>query len=168
MTEPHEVFLRSEAIESLRRIQGIQRRRIAGFIESLALDPFLSGDYSVQDSSGRFIHIKILGSYAVTFWADHPVREIKMIDIRRVAEKAGKPLRVLGFLAARKVKLDGFFDPALERESPGIFTPMRRRIRPFHHKDPFDRMLVAQCQIEGISILSSDPIFDAYGVRRVW
>lgn len=45
-----------------------------------------------------------------------------------------------------------------------------RRIQdlPFHHKDPFDRMLVAQCQIEGVSILSADAIFDAYGVRRVW
>jgi PIN domain nuclease of toxin-antitoxin system len=45
-----------------------------------------------------------------------------------------------------------------------------RRIQdlPFHHKDPFDRMLVAQCQIQGLSILSSDAIFDAYGVPRVW
>lgn len=45
-----------------------------------------------------------------------------------------------------------------------------RRIQdlPFHHKDPFERMLVAQCQIEGLTILSSDPSFDAYGVPRVW
>lgn len=38
----------------------------------------------------------------------------------------------------------------------------------FHHRDPFDRMLAAQCQIEGSTILSSDAIFDAYGVIRVW
>ena len=38
----------------------------------------------------------------------------------------------------------------------------------FHHKDPFDRMLAAQCQIEGLSIVSSDAIFDTYGVHRVW
>lgn len=45
-----------------------------------------------------------------------------------------------------------------------------RRIQdlPFHHRDPFDRMLAAQCQIEGRDILSSDAIFDAYGVMRVW
>jgi len=45
-----------------------------------------------------------------------------------------------------------------------------RRIQdlPFHHKDPFDRMLVAQCQIEGLSIVSSDAVFEAYGVNRVW
>ena len=39
---------------------------------------------------------------------------------------------------------------------------------PFHHRDPFDRLLAAQCQTEGLPILSSDPVFDAYSVRRVW
>lgn len=52
----------------------------------------------------------------------------------------------------------------------GIEASHCRRIQdlPFHHRDPFDRMLVAQCQIEERSILSSDAIFDAYGVRKVW
>lgn len=39
---------------------------------------------------------------------------------------------------------------------------------PFHHKDPFDRMLAAQSLAEGIPLLSGDTIFDAYGVNRVW
>lgn len=36
------------------------------------------------------------------------------------------------------------------------------------HKDPFDRMLVAQSQAENLPIVSSDKIFDRYGVRRIW
>jgi len=36
------------------------------------------------------------------------------------------------------------------------------------HKDPFDRMLAAQAMVEGLPILSSDTVFDAYGVERVW
>jgi PIN domain nuclease of toxin-antitoxin system len=36
------------------------------------------------------------------------------------------------------------------------------------HKDPFDRMLIAQAQAEGLPILSNDLAFDAYGVRRIW
>jgi len=40
---------------------------------------------------------------------------------RIVAVKAEKPVRVLGFLASRKVKLDGFFDPALELRIAGDF-----------------------------------------------
>jgi PIN domain nuclease of toxin-antitoxin system len=39
---------------------------------------------------------------------------------------------------------------------------------PAHHKDPFDRMLVAQAQAENLAIVSSDPVFDHYGVRRLW
>ena len=37
-----------------------------------------------------------------------------------------------------------------------------------HHKDPFDRLLVAQAQTESLTLVSNDKIFDQYGVRRVW
>ena len=38
---------------------------------------------------------------------------------------------------------------------------------PFHHRDPFDRLLVAQAQSEDLEIISTDKVFDAYGVKRV-
>jgi PIN domain nuclease of toxin-antitoxin system len=37
-----------------------------------------------------------------------------------------------------------------------------------HHGDPFDRMLVAQAQVEDVPIATADPRFAAYGVRVVW
>jgi len=39
---------------------------------------------------------------------------------------------------------------------------------PFHHKDPFDRMLIAQALVENLTVIGSDEVFDAYGVKRVW
>jgi PIN domain nuclease of toxin-antitoxin system len=39
---------------------------------------------------------------------------------------------------------------------------------PFHHKDPFDRLLVAQALVEQISIVSAGAALDAYGVNRLW
>ena len=39
---------------------------------------------------------------------------------------------------------------------------------PFHHRDPFDRMLVAQCLAEGLPLVRSDDALDAYGVQRLW
>jgi PIN domain nuclease of toxin-antitoxin system len=39
---------------------------------------------------------------------------------------------------------------------------------PHHHKDPFDRLLVAQALAESIPILSADPILDRYGAERLW
>lgn len=39
---------------------------------------------------------------------------------------------------------------------------------PFHHRDPFDRMIVAQAQAEGAVLVSADPALGAYGVQRIW
>ncbi len=39
---------------------------------------------------------------------------------------------------------------------------------PFHHKDPFDRLIIAQVQHENIPILSRDEIFDEYVIQRLW
>lgn len=39
---------------------------------------------------------------------------------------------------------------------------------PFHHRDPFDRMLIAQALSDDLVIVGSDEAFDAYGVQRIW
>jgi len=39
---------------------------------------------------------------------------------------------------------------------------------PFHHRDPFDRLLVAQAAAEDLILVSADSAFDAYGVTRLW
>jgi len=39
---------------------------------------------------------------------------------------------------------------------------------PFHHRDPFDRLLIAQASSESMSIVSADRAFRRYGVRQVW
>ncbi len=39
---------------------------------------------------------------------------------------------------------------------------------PGEHRDPFDRMLIAQAQAEDLSIVSNDRVFDSYHVHRIW
>jgi PIN domain nuclease of toxin-antitoxin system len=39
---------------------------------------------------------------------------------------------------------------------------------PNHHRDPFDRLLVAQSRVEEMPIVSIDNVLDAYGVKRIW
>lgn len=39
---------------------------------------------------------------------------------------------------------------------------------PFHHRDPFDRLLIAQSMSENLQIVSVDSRFDRYGVSRKW
>lgn len=44
----------------------------------------------------------------------------------------------------------------------------RAGLLPLYHRDPFDRLLVAQAQDLGIPILSADELLDRYDVKRVW
>lgn len=39
---------------------------------------------------------------------------------------------------------------------------------PLHHRDPFDRLLIAQSMIENLPIVSADSAFAQYGVERLW
>jgi PIN domain nuclease of toxin-antitoxin system len=39
---------------------------------------------------------------------------------------------------------------------------------PFHHRDPFDRLLIAQCQVERLAAVTADDRFAQYGVHVVW
>ncbi len=38
----------------------------------------------------------------------------------------------------------------------------------FHHRDPFDRLLIAQATVEKMTLASADKIFDDYGINRLW
>jgi PIN domain nuclease of toxin-antitoxin system len=39
---------------------------------------------------------------------------------------------------------------------------------PLHHRDPFDRMLIAQSQVEHLPVITSDPLFSKYKVKTLW
>ena len=50
----------------------------------------------------------------------------------------------------------------------GIAHIGRVETLPPHHGDPFDRLLVAQALEEDIPVVTADPIFRKYGVKRIW
>jgi PIN domain nuclease of toxin-antitoxin system len=58
---------------------------------------------------------------------------------------------------------NGFGILTIEPKHTAVVTTL-----PFHHRDPFDRLLIAQAMVETIPILSVDPAFDAYPVTRLW
>jgi PIN domain nuclease of toxin-antitoxin system len=55
-----------------------------------------------------------------------------------------------------------------EAVSVTISHAIRAGLLPGPHKDPFDRMLIAQAQAENVPIVSNDRALDGYGVRRLW
>ena len=44
----------------------------------------------------------------------------------------------------------------------------RAGLLPSNHRDPFDRMLIAQSHIEGIGLVSNERLFDQFGIQRIW
>ena len=43
-----------------------------------------------------------------------------------------------------------------------------QRALPFHHRDPFDRLMIAQAQVEDLPVVSKDGAFDDYDVELLW
>ena len=58
---------------------------------------------------------------------------------------------------------NGFKVLAIEPRHTAVLTTL-----PFHHRDPFDRLMVGQAIVESIPIVSGDTALDAYGVKRLW
>jgi PIN domain nuclease of toxin-antitoxin system len=73
----------------------------------------------------------------------------------------------------RAIKIDSTLIPALDGqglsqlfiENTHVF---KTSALPWHHRDPFDRMLAAQCLEDKLTIISCDGIFDTYGIKRIW
>ncbi len=77
----------------------------------------------------------------------------------------------LGKLDAKRLVADMprlLFEEGFQRLAISMDHALRAGMLPRHHNDPFDRMLVAQCQALNMPIVSADAVFDSYGVRRIW
>jgi PIN domain nuclease of toxin-antitoxin system len=63
----------------------------------------------------------------------------------------------------REVTINDFHILPIELKHVAILTTM-----PLYHRDPFDRLLIAQAMVEQIPIVSGDTAFDAYPATRLW
>jgi PIN domain nuclease of toxin-antitoxin system len=62
-----------------------------------------------------------------------------------------------------QIEVNDFRILPIEPKHTALLTTM-----PLHHRDPFDRLIVAQAITEGTPIVGVDPELDAYGVKRLW
>jgi PIN domain nuclease of toxin-antitoxin system len=67
------------------------------------------------------------------------------------------------------IDLSGFLEEEGFTELPiRIQHATRAGFLPLHHRDPFDRLLVAQAQDLGVPVVSSDRLLDRYDIQRLW
>ncbi len=125
----------------------------------------------------------LLDTHALLWWlADDPLLPA---SARKVIARAGNTVLVSAASAweiATKFRLGKLPDasdlvadfPAyLARERFEVLPialehAVRAGLLPGPHKDPFDRMLIAQSQAENMPLLSNDTALDDYGVRLIW
>jgi len=75
-----------------------------------------------------------------------------------------------------KLSLQGNFEDILPQLAntgitilPVTFTDLIQfRYLPLHHRDPFDRIIIAQAINNALAVISRDRAFDAYSIQRVW
>ena len=78
----YRVYLHLDLLDELPRQSG-QKRQILTFLRWLEQNPFAQGDFTDRDASLRVREIKIIGDYAVTYWADHPAKAVMVVDIQK-------------------------------------------------------------------------------------
>lgn len=66
-------------------------------------------------------------------------------------------------LFPHQLEVNGFELLPAKVEHTSVVTTL-----PFHHRDPFDRLLIAQAIAEKLTLVSADEVFDDYGVTRLW
>jgi PIN domain nuclease of toxin-antitoxin system len=92
------------------------------------------------------------------------VRELSAISLAEIAIKANRGnLQVTpSDLAASLDDLEARVLPYTAEHAWQLFG------LPLHHRDPFDRQLIAQALAEGIPVVTSDKLFRRYKVRVIW
>ncbi|HEY7328643.1 MAG TPA: type II toxin-antitoxin system VapC family toxin [Gemmataceae bacterium] len=117
----------------------------------------------------------LLDTHAVLWWLDDPARLAP--QARAAIEEPENLVFVSAAVAwemsikhaAGKLRCPDDLESVMEQNS---FRPLPVSIRhalnagalPPHHNDPFDRLLVAQAQAEGLTLVTRDPTMPAYGV----
>ena len=120
----------------------------------------------------------------VLIWLAAPRMErfsARALEAYRVAEEVCYSVASEWEIAIkRSVGKLGWDEELMRRFEAGLTDRVARRLNitrahcelvaalPLHHRDPFDRMLVAQAQVEGLSLLSADGRLHVYDLEVVW
>jgi PIN domain nuclease of toxin-antitoxin system len=125
----------------------------------------------------------LLDTHALIWWfADHPqltqaAREVLLDETATAYVSAASAYEIankhrIGKLPQVAELLDGYSDHLTGQGFAELpITAEHARIAgllQIEHRDPFDRLLIAQARFEGLTLISNERLFDEFGVKRVW
>jgi PIN domain nuclease of toxin-antitoxin system len=97
-------------------------------------------------------------------------RAIREADQVYVSAAAGWEIAIkasLGRLTTKRQTADAVLESGFEELPMRLAHAEGVEALPWHHRDPFDRMLVAQALAEGLTLVTRDPVFSRYDVRTI-
>jgi PIN domain nuclease of toxin-antitoxin system len=146
---------RRPAEQGLGSSESLRARPLELLVDAHAFLWFVSGDAKLSDRARQLIEEprNTVFLSAVSVWE---------ISIKRAQRQLPETARFSPSLSVY-LKRHGFTELPVSPDHADMAGGL-----PPHHRDPFDRMLVAQALADGLSIVSIDPQLDAYGITRLW
>lgn len=125
----------------------------------------------------------LLDTHALIWWLDDDSR-LSEVARAAIADRSATVFvsAASGWEMATKLRLGKLRDPAgavprlatiiadrgMTELPMSVTHAVRAGMLPGPHRDPFDRMLIAQAQVEGLRLVTADRAFDAYDVAVLW
>lgn len=78
--DDYNLYLSLDVLDLIKGIKGKRKSEVIQFLHQVRVGPFLKGEFQ-KLKDGRTLEIKVLGKYSIYYWADHPVKEIKIVEI---------------------------------------------------------------------------------------
>ena len=116
---------------------------------------FLKGDKKLRDKARQLID------------SPHNAKFLSIVSLWEIAVKVSLGKLVLDKSFERLFPEQLYFS-RIEILDITVDSLIKLTTLPFHHRDPFDRLIIAQALVEGIPIIGADAAFDAYGISREW
>jgi PIN domain nuclease of toxin-antitoxin system len=120
----------------------------------------------------------LLDTHVALWWLENSPRlrveareVIASADVAYVSVISGWEVAIK--LSVGKLRIPGSFEAAIDEGGfsrlPLTFAHTAALAElPFHHRDPFDRMLIVQARHEGLTVVTADRRFEPYDVAVVW
>ena len=80
----YEPVLSSKVADFLLSLSKARQKKLIGLLYQLAENPAQIGDYSEPDDTGRDVQFILIRDLMIAYWADDPVKELRIVDIEEV------------------------------------------------------------------------------------
>lgn len=87
MPREYVLFLRHEVASLYRSLRGPEKYQLERFFDLLETYPNLKGETTERDDIGRVVEVKFIAKFKPVYWADHAVKEIKLLRLERLPRR---------------------------------------------------------------------------------